>query len=158
MEMDLCCASGDLAGYLKLAQKAPGLPSFEAALLQDKLEDAAQAARTQPHDAVNQPALLYLAAREEKNQKLADEQWQQLLISLGQSSRRHRQLGEMLAGKRPLDGNLVRRLPIDPRQKRVLLVVVARRHPDQARELLPLARSLDFQRDATSLYLRKVLK
>jgi hypothetical protein len=57
-----------------------------------------------------------------------------------------------------LDVGAVRRLTIEPSLKRVLLVVVARRQPDQAKELLALARSLDFQRDATSLILRKMLK
>lgn len=62
----------------------------------------------------------------------------------------------MLAGRQPLDADVVRRLPLDPKSKRVLLVVVAQRFPDSAPHLLPLAKTLDYQRDATSLCLRKV--
>jgi hypothetical protein len=49
-------------------------------------------------------------------------------------------------------------MPIDPKQKRVLLAVVARRQPEQAKDVLELARKLDYQRDVTSLCLRQVLE
>ena len=64
----------------------------------------------------------------------------------------------MLAGRKALNTDLIRRLPLEPRQKRVLLAVVAKRYPNQEKELLPLARTLAFYRDATSLCLRKVLE
>jgi hypothetical protein len=41
--------------------------------------------------------------------------------------------------------------------KRVLLVVAAKRFPDHAKDLLPLARRLDFYADVTSLCLAKVM-
>jgi hypothetical protein len=49
-------------------------------------------------------------------------------------------------------------LTIEPRTKRVYLAVLAQRFPDQAKEILALARTLDFHRDAISLCLRQVLK
>jgi hypothetical protein len=56
-----------------------------------------------------------------------------------------------------LDVEWLRGLMIDVRNKRVLVAVAARRFPDKAKELLALARVLDFHRDVTSLCLRKVL-
>lgn len=64
----------------------------------------------------------------------------------------------MLDGRKPPDLDRLRRLPIDARQKRVFAAVLARRFPDQAKDLLTLARSLDFYRDPVSLCLRKVLE
>ena len=64
----------------------------------------------------------------------------------------------MLAGRQPLNANVIRRLPIEPREKRILLAVVAQRDSHDAQELLSLARSLNFYLDGTSLCLRKVLQ
>ena len=67
-------------------------------------------------------------------------------------------MGAMLAGRQPVNQERLRKLPIDPLDKRVLLVVVARRFPDQAKDLLPLARKLDIFADGTSLCLAKVME
>jgi hypothetical protein len=108
--------------------------------------------------AIEQRGLVYLAAQKAGDPKLADEQWQLLLATMAKADHHTRRLGEMLSGNRPLETDLVRRLPIDPEQKRVLLAVIAQRHPETANDLLPLARALDFQRDGTSLCLRKLLE
>ena len=50
------------------------------------------------------------------------------------------------------------RLGIEPRIKRVYLAVLAQRFPAEAKEILALARTLDFHRDAISLCLQKVMK
>jgi hypothetical protein len=158
LEMVLCCHDNDVAGFLKLAAQIPDYRTFEPALLQGKLQEAAGAVeRTNDDQAMSQYALLYLAALKAGNPKLAEEQWQPLLACLERGSRYPRQLGAMLAGRQPLNTDLIRRLPIEPRQKRVLLAVVAKRHPDQGKELLQLARSLNFYLDGTSLCLRQVL-
>jgi hypothetical protein len=52
----------------------------------------------------------------------------------------------------------LRRLAMEPRNKRVVVAVIAKRFPEHCKELLTLARKLDYQRDPTSLCLRKVLE
>jgi hypothetical protein len=142
-----------------LADRFPGLPPFELAVLQDKLTEASRAVDTRDHEKpVIQRALLYLAALRAKDQKLADEQWKLLLDALARGDRHHRQLGEMLTGKRPATADALKKLPIEASQKRALLGVAAEKHPELKKELLPLARKLNFQRDPTSLCLRKVLE
>lgn len=158
LEMVLRCRENDVAGFLKLAAQVPDYGRFEPALLQGKLQQAADAVdRTKDDQAISQCALLYLAALQGGDAKLAEQQWQPLLACLEKANRYTRQLSAMLTGRQPLNTGLIRRLPIEPRQKRVLLAVVAKRYPDQAKELLPLARSLNFYLDGTALCLRKVL-
>ncbi|HLN28323.1 MAG TPA: hypothetical protein VK395_11310 [Gemmataceae bacterium] len=89
---------------------------------------------------------------------IADEQWQALLKDLGQAGGHERLLGDMLAGRKPAKADLIRRLHIEPEKKRVLLVVASKRLPESAKELVQLARALDFSPDPTSLCLRKILE
>jgi tetratricopeptide (TPR) repeat protein len=161
MEMILCSRDNDVDGYLTRAAQMPDARQyeFEQALWQGKLQEAAGAVdRTKDDQALTQYALLYLAALEAGNPKLAQQQWQLLLACLERLDRYSRQLGAMLAGRQPLNVHLIRRLPIEPREKRVLLAIVAQRDPDEAQELLSLARSLNFYLDGTSLCLRKILE
>jgi hypothetical protein len=157
LEMVMCCATGDLAGYLKQVPLVPDQSPFEPALLRGNLMAAAAAASKDEYQAVARHGLVYLAARQAKNAKLAEHQWSLLLAALAKSNRHERQLGDVLAGRRPLDVDELRRLPLALDAKRVLLAVAADRSPKQAKELRALARKLDFQRDVTSLCLRKVL-
>jgi hypothetical protein len=78
--------------------------------------------------------------------------------NFAKGGRDERRLGEVLAGKQPVNVDVLRRLPIQPEHKRIFLAVVAKAHPEHAKELLDLARKLDFQRDVTSMCLRKVLE
>jgi tetratricopeptide (TPR) repeat protein len=159
MEMVLCCQDHDVDGYLKRAAQMPDAQPFEQALLQGKLHEAAGAVDpTKDEQAVTQYALLYLAALKAGDPKLAQEQWQLLLPCLKRVDRYSRQLAAMLARNQPLNLNLIRRLPIRARDKRVLLAVVAQNDPDYAQELLALARSLNFYLDGTSLCLRQLLE
>jgi hypothetical protein len=123
--------------------------------LNGKLSDAAQAGDQRSAGLVDH-ALIYLAAHKAGDQKLADQEWTKLLNALDKEDRYTRELSATLAGRRPLDANRLKKLPIDPLNKRVLLLVVVRRFPDQAKNLLPLARKLDFLADATSLCLTKI--
>jgi hypothetical protein len=152
-EAKLCCCRKDVPGYLKQSA-ITGKPSFFPKLLQGELADAARF--IDPDDAIVQRALLYLAALNAKDQKLADSQWQPLLAALAQGGGHLRALGEMLAGRRPTKVDFIRRSHIQPAQKRVLLIVVTKRHPDAAGGVLPLARMLDFNPDAASLCLQKI--
>jgi hypothetical protein len=158
LEQVLYCGLKDVAGYLKVTEHVPNHSGFEPALLRGRLPEAA--GRIGPDSdeqtTINR-ALLYLAALQAGDNKLADEQWPVLLALLARGSRQERQLGDMLAGRQLATTEGVRRLTIDPSRKRVLVAVAARRYPALAGELLPLARQLDFQRDATSLCLTMIL-
>jgi tetratricopeptide (TPR) repeat protein len=158
LEITLCCARHDEARFLELAPQVPSQSQFEPNLLRGKLREAAGLVDQNPEKALVQRGLLYLAGAKAGDQKLAEEQWSLLLAALAKERGARRRLGEMLAGRRPLEVEEARRSAIPPDQKRVLLVVLARRHPATAKELLPLARQLDFLADPTSLCLRKVLK
>ncbi len=103
------------------------------------------------------PALLYLAALKGGDQKRADQIWSQLMASLDKSDRYSRQLSAMLTGRQPVSLPVLRRLPMHALHKRVLLVVAAKRFPDLSKDLISLARQLDFYADATSLCLAKVM-
>jgi tetratricopeptide (TPR) repeat protein len=159
LELALACAAGDVAGFLKLQAEAPDHDPFEAALLADRRKEATGLLEGQKGEqAVLERGLLYLAALKAGDPKLAEQQLPLLLADLGKGGRDERRLAEMLAGKQPVNGDILRRLPMQPEHKRILLAVVARAHPEHAQDLLDLARKMDFQRDATSLCLRKVLE
>jgi tetratricopeptide (TPR) repeat protein len=157
LEMLIDYGARDVAGFLKLAPQLPDVPPFQLALLRGNLAEAAGRIKDKADDAGTQHALLYLAALKAGDQKLADQQEQALVTALGKGRPPWRQMGRILSGRQKLDSNQVRRLPIEPEQKRVLVAVLARRYPDSAQNLLPLARKLDFAADLTSLCLRKVL-
>ena len=155
--MTLCLNANNVAGYLAQAASA-GLPPFEPALLQGKLEEAASKAEDQDETKTRiRRCLLYLAARKNGKAALAEQQWPLLLADLAKSSRYERQLGDMLAGRTPLNVEFLLRLPLEPNEKRVLLMVAAERYPKEAKTLRNLAQKLDFQHDVTSLCLRHVV-
>jgi hypothetical protein len=149
------CAKGDAAGYLKAAAEAGSNPSFEVTLLRGDLARAAAMADQPPQSAIINHALLYLAAVDAKRKELADKQWTTLLAQLSKAGREERRFGNVLAGREPLVPQHLERFIIDPKIKRVLLFVLAQRYPQQSTEILPLARELDYERDAVSLCLHK---
>jgi tetratricopeptide (TPR) repeat protein len=153
----LCYAQNDAARYLELAPHLSEQSRFEVALLRGNLREAAGLVNEQ-EEALTQHALLYLAASKAGEAKLAEEQWPLLLAALDKERGPQHQLDDMLAGRRPLDVDQVLRLRIEPLRKRVLLAVAAQRDPKKAKELLTLARQLDYAPDATSLCLRKLLE
>jgi tetratricopeptide (TPR) repeat protein len=157
LEVVLCCARGDTAGFLERAPQVPGLSHFEPAVLRGNLREAAGQVDEAGDRALVQRAVLYLAALKAGDGTLADEQWPLLLAGLDKAHGPLAQLGEVLAGRAKPDVARLRRLSIQPEQKRALLAVVARRYPETAKELLPLARKLDFSPDPFSLCLRKLL-
>jgi tetratricopeptide (TPR) repeat protein len=159
LELAFVCAAGDVAGFLKLQSEAPDQHPFEAAILTGKLKEATGLLEGHAgEEALLERALLYLAALKAGDRKLAEEQRPLFLAELGKGGREERRLAGMLAGKQPLNADILRRLPMQPEHKRVLLAVVAKARPEEAKDLLDLARKLDFQRDVTSLCLRKVLE
>jgi len=158
LESTVCCCHGDVAGYLKIASQASAAPNLYTALRQGKLFiSASLAANDKDVNDPNAHALLYLAALKAGDKKMGDEQWQALLKELAKAGGHEQLLGDMLAGRKPAKVEMIRRLHIEPEQKRVLLVVASERLPESAKELVQLARALDFSPDPTSLCLRKIL-
>ncbi len=155
LEMVLCNQEKDVPRYLKWAAQVPEQSRFTVPFLNGKLSEAGQAV-DKPSTGIVDHALIYVAANKAGDPKLADQEWSKLLNALDKEDRYGRELGATLAGRRPLDVNRLKKLPIEPLNKRVLLLVVTRRFHDQAKDLLPLARKLDFVADATSLCLTKI--
>jgi tetratricopeptide (TPR) repeat protein len=154
LEANLCCWQNDLKGYLKSASAEPGPPSFPLVFLQGKLKEAAALAPQTDYEAAVCHALVYLGATRSGAKGLAQEQWQALLADLAQGGREERQLGDLLAGRKPLTPRAAQRLLIVPRQSRVFLLVIAQRLGEQSKEVVDLARRLDYHRDPISLCLR----
>jgi hypothetical protein len=154
-ETMLCCAEKDVDGFLKSADPKT---SFEAAVLRGQLDEAAALATSEGSDAVEQRGVLYLAAAAAGMKALADEQWTALLDQLNKGDRDHKLFGDVLVGRKPLASYSPQKLAVEPSVKRVLLAVLAQRYPAKSKELLALSRRLDYQRDAISLCLDKVLK
>jgi tetratricopeptide (TPR) repeat protein len=154
LEMTLRCYEQDVAGYLKSREDES---TFETTFLRHQFEKAAEIASSTEGDKSTAHGLLYLAATRSGAKKMADDQWQALLAALGKAGRDERQFGEILQGRRPATGGLPQRLALEPSLKTVLLVVLAQRQPDQAKELLALARRLNYQRDVVSLCLAEYL-
>ena len=152
LEMVLYSSEGDLAAYL---QTAGDLPSFDTSVLRGKLKEAADMVKPDDPESSNSHGLVYLAAVRAGDQELAQTQWNALLSDLKKGNRDQKQFAKLLAGTKPLTDRAAQRAPIDPSSKRVLLTVLAQRFPDHAKELLPLAKRLNFQRDAISLCLNK---
>jgi hypothetical protein len=105
-----------------------------------------------------QYALLYLAFQHAKDAQRAQDQWAFFVQSLPQEGREGRALADMLQGKRKLDMEGLTQLVIDPAQKRVFLSAIAKHNPELGKDLLDLARKLDFHYDVTSLCLQEWMK
>lgn len=150
----ISCASGDAAGYLR---NSDATPSFVRAFLEGNYKQAESLIDADGTDAAGEHGLLYLACVRSGNKELAEDQWSALLAKLGKGDREERMFADILKGTKPAANNLALRLTFDSSVKRVLLVVLAQRQPAQARELLALAKKLDYQHDAISLCLQKYL-
>ena len=155
LESVLSCCENDVKGYL---QAMGDTPSFEASFLRGQLKEAADFAILDKQDQCAEHGLLYLEATRSGAKELAETHWKALLAELDKGGRDMRLFGQMLNSGKPQGPPSAQRIAIDPRDKRVLLVVLAQCAPDQAKELLALARRLDFHHDAISLCLAKFLK
>jgi tetratricopeptide (TPR) repeat protein len=155
LESMVCCCTKDVDGYLK---SLGDTPSFAAAFLRGQLKEAAELATLDRQDASTCHGLLYLEASRSGAKDLAETQWDALLADLKKGGREEKRFAEILASGKPPTVPLPQRLAIEPTKKRVLLAVLAQRQPDQAAEMLALAKKLDFQHDALSLCLGKVWK
>jgi tetratricopeptide (TPR) repeat protein len=155
LEAIVCCCQKDVAGYLT---RANALGSFEANFLRGEYQKAGNQPPSQSEDLIDFHGLMYLAGVRTGSKELTDVHWTALLAELNKGARDERRFGELLSGQKQLTKGLAQKLPIQPTNKRVLLAVLAQRHPEQADELLKLAKRLNYQRDAVSLCLSKFLE
>jgi hypothetical protein len=158
LQLQLCCCRNDVAGFLKITADHPDWSTLESSLLQGKFKEAEDKIDEEGNSDVVSHGLLYLAAAKAGDQKIAEKHWQSMLDALAKGNRDERRAAGMGKDQKPVDASLLRRLTIRPEEKRVVLAAFAQHFPKQGKDLLTLARKLDFQHDATSLYLRKVLK
>jgi hypothetical protein len=143
---------------LKIISDHPNLASLESNLLQGKIKEASALIGEGANDSTANQGLIYLAAAKAGDPKMSEKHWQVMLDALAKGDRDERRVATMAKDKKPLDTTLLLHLTIRPEEKRVVLAAFAQHFPKQGKDLLTLARKLDFQHDATSLYLRKVLK
>jgi len=158
LQLQLCCCRNDVAAFLKITADHPDWASLESSLLQGKFKEAEDKIDEEGKSEVVSHGLLYLAAAKADDQKTAEKHWKLMLDALAKGNRDERRAASMGKDQKPVDASLLRRLTIRPEEKRVVLAAFAQHFPKQGKDLLTLARKLDFQHDATSLYLRKVLK
>jgi hypothetical protein len=155
LEGSLCCWEDNLEGYLKSAGAGA---IFETAFLRGQLQQAADlVAAGSPQDADAFYGLLYLEAKRTGEKDRADGYWQSLLRHLKSGGRDERRFAVGLEQPTLAADFPWQHLPLDPRTKRVLLAVLAERHPSQAKAILELARKLDYHHDAISFCLRGVV-
>jgi hypothetical protein len=83
IEMALCLAANNVAGYLAQAAKTPDLAPFWPVFLKNELDEAAKKVEDADEETVRiRHALLYLAARKRGQGALADQQWPLFLADL----------------------------------------------------------------------------
>jgi hypothetical protein len=155
-EMTIQACKQDTEGYLKLVASHPDRASFESALLQNKLDEAAGKIAAQDPNAPMQHALLFLSASQSKEPKQADAHWQAFIEALGKGDKEERKAADILSGRKPFDAEVLCRILIKAEHKRVLLAAAAKRFPMDSEQLLALSRKLDFHHDAVSLCLKKL--
>ncbi|MFL5245815.1 MAG: tetratricopeptide repeat protein [Gemmataceae bacterium] len=158
LQLQLCCCRDDTDDYLKIIADHPDLASFESHLLQGKIKEASAMAGEGVDIGTANQGLLYLTAAKAGDQKLADNHWQLMLDSLAKGDRDERRAAGMGKDKKSIDPDLLQKLTIRPEEKRVVLAAFAQHFPKQSKGLIELARKLNFQHDATSLCLGKLLK
>jgi tetratricopeptide (TPR) repeat protein len=158
LEMLLAPCRDDEAGYLKVAAEHPEKATFESHLLQGKLTQAANAPDKALNSQLTHAALMYLFADRGGDKKLSQESWQNMIAELSKGDKDERRAAAMGQDKQFFDAELMCRFVIRPDEKRVILAAFAQKYPDKKKPLLDLVRKLDFQHDAVSLCLKKVLK
>ncbi|HEV3238176.1 MAG TPA: hypothetical protein VGZ25_14395, partial [Gemmataceae bacterium] len=158
LEMVLAVCRGDEAGYLKTVADHADLTTFEAFLLKGKLTEAADSVDKELVKSSAYLGLVYLFAVKAGDKKLTEKYWQAMVDGLAKGDRDERRASAMAQDKQLFDADLMCRFAIRPDEKRVILAAFAQKYPDKKKPLLDLARKLDFQHDAVSLCLKKVLK
>jgi tetratricopeptide (TPR) repeat protein len=170
LEQTLAEVKRDRAKYLELAGRMPGSNKFAVSLLRGDPKAAAAAAAAEDHGPVTPNAarnweleaeragLLYLAGLKAKDAAFADAQWKRFAAALARGDREARLYAAFAEGKKPVDVARAKSATITPSLKRVVLAALARKFPEHAKDLDPLSKKLDFERDEISLCLRYVME
>jgi hypothetical protein len=157
MEAAQACGAYDVTAYLKTVSVDEAKTFFCPLILRGELKAAADVVqKDSPLATASQHALLYLHAQKKNNVELAKDQWSLMIAGLEHGNRDQRTLAKLLAGAQPPGAAALRELPIDPEQKRVFMRAAVARFPTSNKEIANLARRLDFQRDETSLCLKRL--
>jgi tetratricopeptide (TPR) repeat protein len=145
----------DVKSYLTAMEISP---TFESEFIRGDVKKAESLIRANDHNSISYHGLLYLKGSRYGQKELADKHWTSLLADLSKEGREERLFADLLAGRKPCEVGLPQRIPIEPVKKRVLLAVLAQRHPENAKELRALAKELDYQHDAVSMCLSRYLE
>jgi hypothetical protein len=164
LQQTLAEVSRDRAKWLELAGQMTYKDPFTEALLRgdhkaagNATEPAAPAQLNATRDwelDASREGLLYLAGLKAKDAAFADDHFKKMVAALGRGDREGRLYAAMADGKQPFDATRAKEAAMVPTVKRVVLMALARKFPQHAKDLEPLARKLDFERDETSLCLR----
>src|SRR5262249_44612668 len=144
-EISICCAGNDAPGYIRAMGNEH---TFESAFLEGKYgETMALVLQGKNVNVLCNNGLLYVGLHKAGIMKAGETHWRQFLDALQKEGRGGRRCAAILAGKQPVDLEYLRRLAMEPRNKRVVLAVIAKRYPEHGKDLLAMARKLDYQRD-----------
>lgn len=155
LDATIAVCQKDVKGYLKAQENTP---TFETAFLRGDMPAAEKMIHPGEHMSVAYRGLLFLEASRSGKKELATTHWSALLVDLEKEGRDERFFADLLAGRKTMAEISPPRSPIEPEKKRVLLTVLAERYPQKAKDLLPLAKRLDYQHDAVSLCLGRFLE
>ncbi len=148
-------AAQDPFAVLTLVSLHEEMADFCSCLMKGDLEDALEELSDESDfQRLQELGLLYLMADQHEKVEMAGRQWKAFLETLREQSNEGKQLADKLDHEEKLDVVWVKKLGIERGLKRIVLRVVAHRYPEMAKELLPLARLLDVDRDEYSLVLQ----
>lgn len=150
-------AKRDEAAYLKAIGGAEDGKGYAPLLLQGKLAEAAFALEGDEEPARRpwRRGLVCLFAQREKEEKIAADQFDDLIDELKKGDRREAAAAALLDSKTP-DVAKLKALSLPPAQKGIALRLAAARFPESAGDLLPLARQLNFALDEDALLLQRL--
>jgi tetratricopeptide (TPR) repeat protein len=154
--------SGNVAGYLKAttpenANPGKNIATFYRALLAEDELDVAEgelddfAAATQR---VKMLGLLALAYKKAGNESKFKRYTEKLTEALRKSGPSDQAFADILSSETPFDAKKAINSPMNYANKSVVLCVLAKKFPQDAKALQTMAKKLDTQRDETSLVLK----
>jgi tetratricopeptide (TPR) repeat protein len=151
---------GDTARFLEIQSAEHARPHIAVPLLRKDLPAAINMVeKTENTDRLFlSQCLVYLLARQLKNEEVATQYWNKILEKQRLNSRTNKAFLSSLEGKTPFTMALVNGAYTSTDEKRALLLVLADRFPAEATPLRQLADKLNFQLDAFALVIKTWLK
>ena len=158
LEGILISADQNRRAYLEHCAKHPAVDNFSFfiyyMLKGDLLKAEAVNVGDSASDLIQKHGLLYIMADRKDQVELASHQFKAFLDALKSESIEGESLVDLIENETPMKANEILDLWLARRIKRVVLRVMAQRHPELAAKLLPLARKLDTDRDGYSLVMQ----